>query len=248
MLPHAALAATSHTDALAPHGSGSHVAHRRLGPACYSPATALTAVYSTCIYYSVRILKIAVSSHHHGLKQKHKHPALTAALTIHNVPLKPVSGSWIKHYLQSSILINSRAWQQRSGQMTEPIVGLLFAEQAIGLLRTEAVKGDEYLALGKMTKRGHLKFTSDIACLQKSLVPVMGRKTQQQGLLDQPDDVWKENSNTRPLYIQQNGRRERHGSRFLRVCISSSSSVFDLGHCEQIGPAASYPASDKTFQ
>lgn len=56
--------------------------------------------------------------------------------------LKPVSGSWIKHYLQSSILINSRAWQQRSGQMTEPIVGLLFAEQAIGLLRTEAVKGE----------------------------------------------------------------------------------------------------------
>lgn len=78
---------SSCADVPAPHGSGSHVAHRRLGRACYSPATALTAVYSTCIYYSVRILKIAVSSHHHGLKQKHKHPALTAALTIHNVPV-----------------------------------------------------------------------------------------------------------------------------------------------------------------
>ena len=49
------------------------------------------------------VLKIRISSHHQGLQQKHKNPALTADLTTHSVPVSLERAFCKRNQLQSPV-------------------------------------------------------------------------------------------------------------------------------------------------
>ena len=49
------------------------------------------------------VLKIHISSHHQGLQQKHKNPALTADLTTHSVPVSLEQAFCKRNQLQSPV-------------------------------------------------------------------------------------------------------------------------------------------------